>query len=68
MSSFRERYGKLTVAQAIEMNNVAWQYQQNCDWNPDFEYEALKINDIGGDKWRNCTKELLMAFKNWANK
>lgn len=23
MSSFRERYGKLTVAQAIEMNKVA---------------------------------------------
>lgn len=42
MSSFRERYGKLTVAQAIEMNNVAWKYQKDCDWNPDYEYENIK--------------------------
>jgi len=67
VSSFRDRFGKLTVAQAIEMNNVAWKYQQNCDWSPDYEYEVIKTNDPDGKKWENCTKELLEAFKKWAD-
>lgn len=64
MSSFRKRYGKLTVAQAIEMNNVAWKYQKLCSWDPDYEYEVRKTNDPDGEKW----EEMLMAFKEWANK
>lgn len=64
MSSFRERYGKLTVAQAIEMNNVAWKYQKECDWDPDYEYEVSKTNDQDRNKWEN----MLMSFYEWANK
>lgn len=29
MSSFRDRFGKLTVAQAIELNNKA---KETCEW------------------------------------
>lgn len=64
MSSFRERYGNLTVAQAIEMNNVAWKYQKLCDWEPDYEYEIRKTNDQDRKEW----EEMLMSFKEWANK
>lgn len=54
MSSFRERYGKLTVAQAIEMNNVAWKYQKDCDWDPDYEYENIK--SVKGVKYGTTKK------------
>lgn len=64
MSSFRERFGKLTVAQAIEMNNVAQEYQKLCSWSPDYEYEIRKTNDPDGKKW----EEMLMTLYEWANK
>lgn len=64
MSSFRERFGKLTVAQVIEMNNTASKYDKSCDWVPDCEYEIRKTNDPDGKKWEN----MLMSFKQWADK
>lgn len=64
MSSFRKRYGKLTVAQAIEMNNVAWKYQKDCDWDPDYEYGVSNTNDQDRKEWEN----MLMSFYEWANK
>ena len=61
MSSFRERFGKLTVAQAIEMNNTASKYDKLCGWTPGCEYEIRKANDPDGEK-------MVAMFKRWADK